>query len=349
MGGHAHGFFICKEEIALTDPFYGPRLPDAASQTGLVLRAEGSLFHVLTPDGEVPCTLRGRLKRDWLRVTSLVVAGDLVTISRTPDGAAIEGVLERRTALSRPGFHGYEHVVAANADQLLIVASTHQPPYRGHLVDRFLLHSRSCGLQPLLVVNKCDLADERTIRAWTAPVAAAGVPVLLTNAVTGDGVAELARTLAGKISVLSGQSGVGKSTLLNAIAPAVAARVGAVNTHGRGGHTTSASRLYPLPFGGWLVDTPGIRELSLWEAEPGAAADLFPEIEELAAGCRFRDCRHEKEPGCAVKAALRAGKLSADRLRSFQKLGREPGARRPERPGKRSALWLTPPRQSGRR
>lgn len=289
--------------------------------TGTVVRAESGLFHVQVGDETIPSVLRGKLKKRWSMVTSLVVVGDLVTLVRTPDGgAAIETIHERRTKLSRPGFHGYEHVVAANLDQLVIVASVRQPPFRRHLIDRFLLHSRHCGLDPVVVVNKCDLEDDRVVRSWVDPLAFTGVPVLLTSTVTGQGLQEMANTLRGKVSVLAGQSGVGKSTLLNAICPDLQVRTGTVNRHARGAHTTTSSRLYPMPFGGWLVDTPGIKELSLWEADEAEVAHTFPEIEALSAGCKFRDCRHDREPRCAVKAAVASGALDGGRYKSYLKL-----------------------------
>ena len=126
--------------------------------------------------------------------------------------------------------------------------------------------------------------------------------------------------LTGRVSVMAGQSGVGKSTLLNAIAPGVSARTGEVNTHARGRHTTTSSQMYPLPFGGWLVDTPGIKELSVGDVEEGEMEEAFPEIAALAGGCRFRDCSHTHEPGCAVKAALAGGALEESRYRGYRRL-----------------------------
>ncbi len=290
---------------------------------GIVIQAEAGLFHVQSGDVTIPCVLRGRLKREWQRVTSLVVVGDRVSISTSGDGTgAINEIHERKTKLSRPGFHGYEHVIAANVDQLLIVASALSPRFKRGIVERFLVVARQGGLEPILVVNKCDLEDERTIRSWVAPFEGIGLPATLVSAVTGTGLDELRSQLRGRISVLAGQSGVGKSSLVNALFPELQLRTQGVSIHNKGRHTTTSSRLYQLPTSGYLVDTPGIKSLELADTDQEDLAEAFPDIEEFAAACKFRDCSHIHEPRCAVRAAVDTGKLEQARYESYVRLQR---------------------------
>lgn len=294
-----------------------------ALEHGIVIRTEGARIWVNVNESEVPCVLRGRLKKEHLRVTSLVVVGDRVGVDLQPDGTgAIASIEPRRTELSRPGFHGYTHVMAANVDQLVIVQAAKDPAFQRNLVERFLATAERGGMDAIVVVNKCDLVDEVEIRSWLEPLRASHVTTVLTSAEDGRGIEELRQLLNGKISVFAGKSGVGKSSLVNALYPDFMVRVSAVSgwsTKGR--HTTTSSRLYAVDGGGYLADTPGIRELGLFaeDAEETVSA-VFPEIEESAAGCKFRNCSHKHEPGCAVKAAVAAGEIDPDRYDHFLRL-----------------------------
>lgn len=292
----------------------------ATQLNGLVIAILSGTVLVQVGDEVLSCVLRGRLKKEWQMVTSLVVVGDEVAVTRTTDGGVIEVIGPRRSQLSRPGFHNYEHVIAANIDQILIVASVYQPPFKRNLVDRFLLLARQMDLLPLLVVNKCDLEDERVIRSWLAPLASAGVPTVLTSAATGQGLDALRAVLGGKVSCLAGQSGVGKSSLVNALFPGLDLKTQGTSYANKGRHTTTGSRLYPLPGGGYLADTPGIKDLGLWETEEEELAGVFPEIEALAGGCKFRDCTHVHEPKCAVRAAVEQGEIDGERYRNYVRL-----------------------------
>lgn len=293
--------------------------------SGLITRVEGPRLWVEVDGQEFPCILRGRLKKEQLRQTSLVVVGDLVSGMYQPDGSGvIEEIAPRRSVLERPGFHGYTHVIAANLDQLIVVQAAQQPRFKLHLVERFQLIASRGGLPVVVVVNKADLESEATIRSWTAPLEAAGVQVLLTSSSTGQGLPELRELLVGRLSALAGQSGVGKSSLVNAIFGEAVTKTGLVNAlTNKGKHTTTSSRLYSLPGGGYIADTPGIKSLELFEdEEEGAAIELFPEIAAKASGCKFRDCSHQHEPRCAVKAAVEAGEIPAVRYENWLRLQR---------------------------
>lgn len=290
---------------------------------GLVTRVDGPRLWVEASGQEYPCILRGRLKKEQLRQTSLVVVGDQVTVAPQPDGSGvIEAISERRSLLERPGFHGYNHLIAANLDQLVIVQAAQQPRFKLHLVERFQAIAMRGGVPVVVVINKADLEAEATMRAWTAPLVNTGVEVILTSTTTGQGLAELKERLVGRLSVLAGQSGVGKSSLVNALFGEELARTGLTSVWStKGRHTTTSSRLYPLPGGGYLADTPGIKTLEMFDDEAeGAVADLFPEITALAGGCKFRDCTHVHEPRCAVKAAVAAGEIPEVRYQNWVRL-----------------------------
>lgn len=291
--------------------------------TGIVTRTDGPRFWVDVEGEEVPCIPRGKLRKEQLRVSNLLVVGDEVNLERLPDGSgAIHARSPRRTELARPtSFRGLVHVMAANVDQLVNVQAALQPHFKLGLAERFLATARRGGMEALVVVNKCDLEQEATVRAWTAPLIASGARVILTSTLDGRGLEELRSRLSGRISVLAGQSGVGKSSLVNALYADALARTTSVSEwNEKGRHTTTASRLYALPGGGYLADTPGIRELMLFDDDQQAVAGVFPEIEALAQGCRFNDCTHSHEPRCAVKAAVERGELDRERYEHYLRL-----------------------------
>jgi len=287
---------------------------------GLVTRQDGPRFWVETEGREVACILRGRLRQEQARASSPAVIGDRVLLRVARDGTAvIEAVEPRRSELSRPGPRGI-HVMAANVDLLVIVQAARQPPFQRRLVERFLATAHRGRMEAVVVVNKCDLEREEVIRGWLSPLEE--VPVLLTSAADRRGIEALRALLRARISVLAGKSGTGKSSLLNAMYPGFAVRTGAVSEKlNKGRHTTTASRLYPLPGGGYLADTPGIRTLGLF-ADDQAVSGVFPEISAAAEGCRFRDCTHSHEAACAVKAAVDGGEIDADRYRNYLRLAR---------------------------
>lgn len=269
-------------------------------------------------DGQtLTCTTSGRLKGKVLPVV-----GDLVDIATTDaTSGTIKKVFARRTRLARVLANGSEHVLAANVDQVVLLVAARNPPFRSGAVERLLVYAHAAGLEPVLVLNKCDLVTPAEAQTLLAPWGDASFGRILLSTVTGQGLDELRHTLEGKVSVLVGASGTGKSSTVNAVCPGAPARTGDVSgatTKGR--HTTTSSQLYPLPSGGFLVDTPGVKELGLLGLDEESVLESFPEVAEYAAHCRYRNCRHSTEPNCAVQAAIRSGAVGAKRFSQFQKM-----------------------------
>lgn len=276
----------------------------------LVLRVSREHLAVAGEDGRPLAAFTKRRTR--------IVPGDRVEVRE--HGGRLEAVrlLERRSVLRRREARG-ERVLAANVDRLVIVTAV-GPQFRPGLVDRMLVAAEVDGVPPLVVLNKIDLPEA----AATAPLAARytriGYQVLPTSAATGQGLDELAALLRGRVSALAGHSGVGKSSLLNRLAPGAARAVAAVSrVTGKGRHTTSVAEGYPFD-GGVLIDLPGLREFGLAGVTPRRLAEAMPDLREAAAGCRFADCAHEVEPGCAVRAAVEAGAIHPERYRAYRRM-----------------------------
>ena len=252
-------------------------------------------------------------------------AGDWGVVRSWPDGrVTLDALLRRRTAFSRAVASGQSRiqVLAANADEVLVVVSLEVEPDLGR-VERLVTLAWESGAQPVAVLTKSDLVGDAHLVAADVAAAAPGVPVLVVSAVTGEGLPELAaRAAGGRTLALLGQSGAGKSTLVNALVGAEVMAVATVGSRGKGRHTTVRRELVPLPGGGLLLDTPGLRGVGLVDLADGLEL-AFPEIDELAARCRFADCAHEGEPGCAVAVAIDSGELAGRRLESWRKLRRE--------------------------
>jgi len=298
---------------------------DEASEMAIVEHGTGGVWSVRTTAGTVRLvSMRGRLKREREADLKLAV-GDRVRLERTDHGDtwAIVEIMPRRSRLARraPGGAVGERVVAANLDQVVVVFAVANPEPHARMLDRFLVIAEANDLAARVVLNKADLADEATVRTRWADYTRAGYPLHVTSTVTGVGLPALATTLAARTSAVTGPSGVGKSSLLNTLYPGLSLRVGAISESvNKGRHTTVGAWLHALPDGGAVVDTPGLREVGIWGLDPGDLAHCFPEFRPFLGECRFGDCQHMREPGCAVRAAVAAHEVSTARYDSYQTL-----------------------------
>ncbi len=294
------------------------------SLTGQIIRHQSGFYTVMSGDTRVVCQLRGKLKR--LRKDGDIAAvGDFVRIERLTDGSGvIEEVLPRGSALVRlaPTARGvYRQIMLANPDQVVIVFSCAQPSPHLRMLDRFLVIAEKQSLPPLIVANKVDLVGLERAQEMFRMYPPLGYPVIFTSARGGQGVDELRERLSGRLSALAGPSGVGKSSLLNAVQPELGLAVREVSgTTQKGRHTTVVREMFPLRAGGFVVDLPGIRSLALWDTEPEELDGYFPELRDLVAECQYNDCTHHAEPGCAVRAAVEDGRVHRERYVSYLRL-----------------------------
>ncbi len=294
---------------------------------GMVLRAQSGFFWVQTEQGVVECTLRGRLKKERLS-TDIAVIGDMVELTIVAPGkGAIEAVAPRRTKLARRAAFTKgiwkEDVLVANVDQVLLVFSCDRPAFSPGMLDRYLVLTESNQIDAAIIANKTDLVGMDAAQAMFAVYEAIGYPVLYTSVKTGQGIDALRDRLEGRVSVVTGKSGVGKSSLFNAVQPGLGLVTGEVSeAHNKGRHTTRVAELIALdlPGGGYLADTPGIRELGLWRFPLDELDWCFREFRPFLDDCYFAGCTHTHEPDCAVLAALAEGKIALERYESYVKL-----------------------------
>ncbi len=292
--------------------------------SGIVTRATGSWYDVATATGPVRCRIRGRLRLKGARTTSPVVVGDRVKCERDDNGdhtiVSVEPrhnyVIRRASNLSKES-----HIIAANIDRAIVLATLQQPATPPEFVDRFLVTCEAYKIPATVVLSKCDLQEPEAMAHFRAIYEGAGYPVIEVSTRTGQGVEEVRAQLAGRTTLLSGNSGVGKSSLIAAIDPTLDIRTGEISeSHLKGRHTTTFSTMYPLLGGGAVIDTPGIKGFGLIDIDDGELWHYFPEMMRVGHDCRFYNCTHTHEPGCAVEEAVRQGIIAPQRYESYLKM-----------------------------
>ena len=301
-------------------------MTSANAEHGVVLRSAGGVWHVQNESGETrQVSLRGRLKKgDSLKLA----VGDEVVLERDERvGAwAISEILPRRSKLARRAPAGAfgERVVAANLDQVVVVFAAAEPEPHRRMLDRFLVIAAANDLPARIVINKVDLTGADAPLEWFADYERAGYPMHLTSVRCTRGLDALRDALRGRVSALTGPSGVGKSSLLNAMYPGLDLRVGEISRSvNKGRHTTVGADMHPLPDAGYVMDTPGLREVGVWNLPAEELDRCFLEFRPHLGQCRFGNCRHRAEPGCAVRGAVERGEVSAERYESYVKLYEE--------------------------
>jgi ribosome biogenesis GTPase len=318
------------------------------SDQGVVFRKTLGHYTVRTEERDIDCVLSTRLRKQLIYPTAdpsslrhrvqkvreiehvdPVAIGDSVIFTDAGDGSGmITEILPRRNKLSRPatttGQRVFEQVIVSNADQVVPVFAAANPPPKWHLLDRYLVSAEASELPSLICITKIDLLSDRSELDEVAnSYKRIGYNLLYVSSVTGEGLAEFKLALQRKISVMVGKSGVGKTSLLNAIQPGLGLRVKEVSRGelGKGMHTTTHLEMFPLEIGGAVIDTPGMREFGLWDADSNSLDQFFPEMRPLIGKCKFGlDCVHEEEPGCAVRKAVVDGTISPYRYQSYIKL-----------------------------
>lgn len=298
----------------------------AMEQSGTVVKSTGSWYKVQTDSGLVDCRVRGKLRLQGIKTTNPLAVGDAVVIEREagdPSRGVVKRLLPRRNYIIRRSVNlaKQTQIIAANLDQAVLIATLEWPKTHLRFIDRFAVTAQAYRVPLSIVFNKWDLYDEALRDEYEFlyyVYQSAGYRVLRSSAHSGEGLSEFKDLLRGKRSLLSGHSGVGKSSLINAVEPGLDLRTRAISeAHQQGQHTTTFAELHPLSFGGEIIDTPGIKGFGLVEMSPREIGDYFPEIFALKGQCKFHNCLHQHEPACAVKQAVAENQLAYTRYESY--------------------------------
>ncbi len=294
------------------------------NKSGKVIKTTRKTYIVDVQGHQYNCTVRGKLVGVPASDIKAIKVGDDVGIKISADGeGVIEAVHPRRTQISRAveGKLYKEHIIAANVDQMLIIMSSRQPPFKSGLLDRYLVIAEKNSLHASIIINKIDLADANEFSEYREWYQKLGYPLFLTSVETGEGMDKLDSILTGKVSAVVGQSGVGKSSIIQYIEPSLDLKIASTSeSTGKGKHTTTHVELYRLGIGGYVIDTPGIRELGLWDIYRSELKHYFTEFRELESNCQFNDCLHLQEPGCSVKEALQNGEIFPGRYENYRNI-----------------------------
>lgn len=292
-----------------------------------VYKSTGSWYQVKTTDGHFwNARAKGKFKIADISSTNPIAVGDIVDVeveNEVENSATITVIRDRRNYITRRSPHNrrYQHIVASNLDQLLLIATLRDPRTSQGFIDRFLIASEMYGVPAVLVFNKADIYREKEnalFSQWRSIYENAGYRVLLTSVLKGTGMEEVRACLRDKTTLLSGHSGVGKSSFINALFPEMSLRTSEVSEwSGKGMHTTTFAEMFDLSSGGAIIDTPGVREFGLMDVSEQDLSHYFPEMRAVLGDCQFNNCRHLEEPGCAVKQAVREGRISEDRYVSY--------------------------------
>lgn len=298
----------------------------AEEKFGTVVKATGSWYEVLSDGAYVQCRIRGKLRLKGVRSTNPVVVGDVVKLSTDEQGSYVISDIEpRRNYIIRraSNLSKESHIIASNIDQALLVVTLFSPETALEFVDRFLVTCEAYKVPVTLLLAKIDLARQNpeAVAEFHAIYEGAGYEIIEVSATEGEGVEQVRELLRGRTTLLSGNSGVGKSTLVAAVEPGLEIKTGEISqSHHKGKHTTTFSTMYPLAEGGYIIDTPGIKGFGLIDIDDAELAHYFPEMMRYLPDCRFYNCSHTHEPGCAVVEAVKRGEIAYPRYESYLKI-----------------------------
>ncbi len=293
-------------------------------EKGIVIKSTGSQYLVKTDDGSViTCGIKGRMRQEDIRTTNPVAVGDYVFVDIDQEGGVIDSVMERKNYIVRrsSNLSKQAHVLAANVDQAVLLATINYPVTTSIFIDRFLATAEAYRIPVVIVFNKIDRYDRKhlnELEQLRALYESIGYRTEAVSAKNGDDLTIIKELLRDKVSVLAGHSGVGKSTIINKIEPGLNLKTAEISAyHQQGRHTTSFAEMHQLSFGGYIIDTPGVRGFGLIDMEKEEISHFFREIFEVSKGCQFNNCIHQREPGCAVKAAVEEGVIALSRYQSY--------------------------------